>query len=136
MNTSENQNSVFPKGNRASNEYFTGTVWVNNLVPSTDTFNTLINNIVFEPGSRTNWHTHRGGQILMVTNGTGYYQEKGKPIQSLRKGDLVHILPDVEHWHGASPDSELTHLAVNTNTQHGAVEWLQSVTDEEYASFK
>jgi quercetin dioxygenase-like cupin family protein len=132
MNTSDNQTTVFPKGDRASNDYFTGTVWVKNIVPATPTFNTLINNIVFEPGSRTNWHTHSGGQILMVTHGTGYYQEKGKPVQLIQKGDVVYILPDVEHWHGASHDSEFAHLAVNTNTQQGAVEWLQSVTDEEY----
>jgi quercetin dioxygenase-like cupin family protein len=72
----------------------------------------------------------------LVTQGTGYYQEKGKPIQLLHKGDVVKILPDVEHWHGASPDSEFTHIAVNTNTQKGVVEWLQRVTDEEYNSFK
>ena len=72
----------------------------------------------------------------MVTQGTGYYQEKGKPMQLLHKGDVVKILPDTEHWHGASPDSEFTHIAVNTNTQKGVVEWLQRVTDEEYNSFK
>jgi quercetin dioxygenase-like cupin family protein len=136
MDISENQTTIFPKGNRASNEYYTGTVWVKNLVPATDTFNTLINNLEYEPGARTNWHTHQGGQILLVTNGTGYYQEKGKPIQLLRKGDLVQVLPNVEHWHGASANSQLTHLAVNTNTQQGTVEWLQSVTDEEYNSFE
>ena len=69
----------------------------------------------------------------MATDGIGYYQEKGKPIQILRKGDVVKILPDLEHWHGASPDSEFTHLAINTNTQKGVVVWLQRVTDEEYS---
>ncbi|HEY4964842.1 MAG TPA: cupin domain-containing protein [Puia sp.] len=63
-------------------------------------------------------------QILLVTEGTGYYQEKGKPIQLLHKGDVVKILPDVIHWHGASPDSAFTHIAVNTNTPKGIVEWL------------
>jgi quercetin dioxygenase-like cupin family protein len=136
MNSFENQNTVFPKGDNASPDYFTGTVWVKNLVPADDTFNTLIGNVVFEPGARNNWHTHPGGQILIAIEGTGYYQEKGKPIQLLRKGDVVKILPDVVHWHGASPDSEFIHIAINTNTHKGIVEWLKRVTDEEYNSFK
>src|SRR5882672_8578789 len=101
MNTSENQTAIFPKGDTASPDYFTGTVWVKNLVPADDSFNTLIGNVVFEPGARNNWHTHPGGQILIVTDGIGYYQEKGNPIQLLRKGDVVKILPGIEHWHGA-----------------------------------
>jgi quercetin dioxygenase-like cupin family protein len=135
MNTSENQSTIFPKGDKAPAEYFTGTAWVKMLVPNDGTFNCQIGNVTFEPGARNNWHTHPGGQILIVTDGTGYYQEKGEPIQLLRKGDVVKILPDAEHWHGASPDSEFTHIAVNTNTQKGIVVWLQKVTDEEYNSF-
>src|SRR5258705_12190170 len=134
--SSENQNTIFPKGEKASADYFTGAAWVKNLVQNDDTFNTLIGNVVFEPGARNNWHTHPGGQILLVTNGIGYYQEKGKPIQLLRKGDVVNIPPDLEHWHGASPGSEFTHIAVNTNTQKVIVVWLERVTDEEYNSFK
>ncbi len=134
--SSENQNTIFPKGEKASADYFTGAAWVKNLVPNDDTFNTLIGNVVFEPGARNNWHTHPGGQILIATEGIGYYQEKGKPIQLLRKGDVVKILPDVEHWHGASPDNEFTHIAVNTNTQKGIVVWLEKVTNEEYSSYK
>ena len=136
MNTSENQNAIFPKGERAPADYFTGNVWVKMLVPNDTTFNCQIGNVTFEPGARNNWHTHPGGQILIATDGIGYYQEKGKPIQVLRKGDVMKILPDVEHWHGATPDSEFTHIAVNTNTQKGIVVWLERVTDEEYNSFK
>jgi quercetin dioxygenase-like cupin family protein len=132
MNTSENQYRIFEKGEKAPADYFTGTAWIKNLVPADDIFNTLIGNVVFEPGARNNWHTHAGGQILIVTDGTGYYQEKGKPKQVLREGDTVKILPGVVHWHGASPDSAFTHIAVNTNIQKGIVEWLQKVTDEEY----
>lgn len=135
MNTSENQDTIFPKGEQAPPEYFTGTAWVKGLVPPDDTFNTAIGNVVFEPGARNNWHIHPGGQILIVTSGIGYYQAKGKPIQELHTGDVVKILPDVEHWHGASPDSEFTHIAVNTNTQKGIVVWLNRVTDEEYHRF-
>ena len=127
---------IFPKGEKAPADYFTGTAWVRMLLPNDSTLNCQIANVVFEPGARNNWHTHPGGQILIVTDGIGYYQEKGKQIQLLRKGDVVNILPDVEHWHGASPDSEFTHIAINTNTQNGIVVWLQRVTDEEYKSFK
>lgn len=135
MNISENPNALFPKGEKASSDYFVGTTWVKNLVPADKTFNTLIANVVFEPGSRNNWHTHPGGQILIATDGIGYYQERGKPIQLLHKGDVVKIPPGLEHWHGASSNTAFTHIAVNTNTQKGIVEWLQKVTDEEYNNF-
>jgi quercetin dioxygenase-like cupin family protein len=135
MNTSEDQNTIFPKGEKAPADYFTGTAWVKILVPNDPDLNCQVGNVVFEPGARNNWHTHPGGQILLITDGIGYYQEKSKPIQLLRKGDVVKILPDVEHWHGATPDSPLTHIAINTNTQKGLVVWLQRVTDEEYKSF-
>jgi quercetin dioxygenase-like cupin family protein len=137
MNTPENQASdpIFPKGDKAPAEYFTGTAWVKMLVPNDPTFNSAIGNVVFEPGARNNWHTHPGGQILIVTDGTGYYQEKGQPIQLLQKGDVVTIAPDLVHWHGASPNSEFTHIAISTNTQKGIVVWLDPVTDEEYHSF-
>ena len=135
MHNSASQNIIFPKGEKAPADYFTGTAWIKNLVPADDTFNTVIANVVFEPGARNNWHMHPGGQILVVTDGIGYYQEKGKPIQLISKGDVVKIPPGIVHWHGASPDNAFTHIAVNTNTQNGIVEWLQKVTDEEYNSF-
>jgi quercetin dioxygenase-like cupin family protein len=127
---------IFPRGDKAPADYFTGTAWVKMLVPNDPALHCQVGNVVFEPGARNNWHTHPGGQILVVTAGTGYYQEKGKPIQLLRNGDVVRILPDVEHWHGASADSEFTHIAINPNTQKGIVAWLERVTDEEYSQFK
>ena len=138
MNQSENQSKGqgLSKGEKAPAEYFTGTVWINLLVPNDSALNCQIGNVVFEPGDRNNWHMHHGGQILIVTEGTGYYQEKGKPIQLIRKADVIKILPGIEHWHGASRDSEFTHIAINPNTQKGIVEWLQRVKDEEYNSFK
>src|SRR6187549_1636353 len=128
----ENQNAIFPKGEKAPAEYFTGTAWIKLLVPNDTLFNCQVGNVVFEAGARNNWHSHSGGQILIVTDGIGYYQEKGKPIQIIRKGDVVNIAPDVVHWHGASATREMTHLAINPNTQKGIVTWLQHVTDEEY----
>jgi quercetin dioxygenase-like cupin family protein len=136
MNISESQNTTFPKGEKASPDYFTGSAWVNMLVPNNPAFNVTVANVVFEPGCRNNWHSHPGGQILICIDGEGYYQEKGKPMQLLRKGDVVEILPDIVHWHGATPYSALTHIAVNTNTQKGIVNWLERVTDEEYNSFR
>jgi quercetin dioxygenase-like cupin family protein len=106
------------------------------LVANDPDLNCQIANVAFEAGARNNWHTHPGGQILIVTDGIGYYQEKGKPIQLIRKGDVVNIPPDIKHWHGASHDSEFTHIAVNPNTQRGIVVWMERVTDEEYNSFK
>ena len=131
-----NESKIFPKGEKAPADYFTGTAWIKILVPNDPALNCQVGNVVFEPGARNNWHRHPGGQVLLVTDGTGYYQEKDKPIQLLRKGDVVNILPDVVHWHGASPGSEFTHIAINTNTQKGVVVWLERVTDEEYNSFK
>ena len=128
--------TIFEKGERAPAEYFTGTAWVKLLVTNHPTLHAQIGNVVFEPGARNNWHTHPGGQILIVTEGIGYYQEKGKAIQVVGKGDVVTIASDVAHWHGASPDSEFTHLAINTNTQKGVVVWLERVTDDEYVNLK
>lgn len=136
MTTPDNGAAIFPQGDKASPDYFTGNVWVKGLVGADDAFHTQIANVVFAPGARNHWHTHPGGQILIVTAGSGYYQERGKPIQLLQKGDVVKILPEVEHWHGAAPDSAFTHIAINTNTQKGVVEWLEAVTDEEYNSFR
>ena len=136
MNKLENQSKIFPKGEKAPADYFTGTAWVKILVLTDATLNCQVANVVFEPGARNNWHTHPGGQILIATGGIGYYQEKDKPVQLFSKGDVIKILPGVVHWHGASPDSEFTHIAINPNTQKGVVEWLERVTDEEYKSFK
>ena len=131
---SENHSSIFEKGALAPAEYFTGTAWIKMLLPNNDITHCQIGNVVFESGARNNWHTHPGGQILVVTYGTGYYQEKGKPKQLLHTGDVVNIPPDIEHWHGASAASGFTHIAVNPNTQKGIVVWLEPVTDEEYNS--
>lgn len=99
-------------------------------------FNTVIGNVIFEPGARNNWHTHPAGQILIVTDGIGYYQEKSKPIQLIQRGDVIKIAADVKHWHGASPDNALTHIAITATTSKGAVEWKERVTDIEYNSYK
>jgi quercetin dioxygenase-like cupin family protein len=128
------QNPIFPQGDKANPDYFTGNAWVKLLV-SENEFNSIIGNVTFEAGARNNWHTHPGGQILIVTDGIGYYQEKGKPIQLIQRGDVVKIPADIKHWHGASQDSALTHIAITAVTPKGAVDWLERVTDEEFNSY-
>jgi quercetin dioxygenase-like cupin family protein len=134
MSNTKNSEPIFPQGDKAPADYFIGNAWIKMLVPNDQIFNTQIGNVVFEPGARNNWHTHPGGQILIITDGVGYYQEKGKPARVIRKGDVVTIAPDVVHWHGAAANSSMTHLAINTNTNRGVVTWLDPVTDDQYRS--
>jgi quercetin dioxygenase-like cupin family protein len=126
------EQGIFPKGEKIANEHFIGTAWLEVLVPDDSTFHCPTFNVTFEPGARNNWHRHPGGQVLLVTGGRGYYQEEKKKAQVIRKGDVIRIPPDVKHWHGAAPDSGLTHIAISTNPQEGDAEWLEPVTDEEY----
>jgi quercetin dioxygenase-like cupin family protein len=124
---------VFPKGEKITNNNFTGTAWLQMLVNNDSIYHTSIGKVTFEPGARTNWHKHPGGQILLVTDGKGYYQEKGKTAQLIQKGNVIRIPPDAEHWHGAAPESSLTHIAISPNTDKGSVVWLQPVSGEEYS---
>ncbi|MEJ8819447.1 carboxymuconolactone decarboxylase family protein [Lacibacter sp. H407] len=124
---------IFPTGDKITNNNFTGTAYLQPLVASDSLNQTSVGNVTFEPGARTNWHYHPGGQILLVIDGVGYYQEKGSPKKILRKGDTVKCPPNVVHWHGASVDSAFVQVAI-TNTQKSAVVWLKPVTDEEYRS--
>ena len=132
MITTESSNEIFPKGDPAPSGYFTGNASVKTLLPPDEVFNTVIANVVFEPGARNNWHTHPGGQILIGIDGIGYYQEKGKIAHKLVKGDVVRIPPGILHWHGAAKDSPFTHIAINPGTDKGTVNWMERVTDEEY----
>ncbi|MBO0358033.1 cupin domain-containing protein [Hymenobacter sp. BT186] len=116
---------------RGPAENFIGTVWVTMLAGNNPTDCTVAD-VTFEPGARNNWHSHPAGQLLVVTAGAGYYQEKGEPAQRLRAGDTVSIAPNVVHWHGATADSIFTHLAINPNVGQGAANWLEPVTDEQY----
>jgi quercetin dioxygenase-like cupin family protein len=122
---------------QAPADYFTGVVWVKTLVPANDQTDCVVSDVTFEPGTRNNWHTHPNGQILVATVGMGYYQEQGKSIQLLQVGEAVNIAPNVVHWHGATPDSRFTHIAINPNvSKGGAVVWGKAVTDEEYCSYQ
>lgn len=124
--------AVFPKGEKISSSNFSGTVWLYMMGASDSTLHARFGNVTFEPGARTNWHSHPGGQILFITEGKGYYQAKGQPAQLLSKGDHVEIPRNVVHWHGATPDSEFAHIAISLNNDEGGAVWLGPVTDEEY----
>ena len=139
-NKSENKETklqaIFPKGNLGPAENFTGKAWATGLVANDSMYNTLIGNVFFEPGARSNWHTHPAGQILIITDGVGYHQIKGQPRQTIKKGDVVKCPPNVLHWHGASPDTGMYQMYILPKTEKGIVTWLQNVTDEEYNSDK
>lgn len=124
--------AIFPKGQRAPVTNFTGTVWVQQLIVPDSAVNIPVGYVTFEPGARSHWHSHPGGQVLLAMGGIGYYQEKGKPIQILRKGDAVKCPPNIPHWHGASPATHFLQVAITPNTAAGRVHWMQPVTDEEY----
>ncbi|WP_347566553.1 carboxymuconolactone decarboxylase family protein [Parabacteroides gordonii] len=128
--------AIFPKGNVIEGVNFNGTAYLQRLMTDSETFDVVVSDVIFEPSARNSWHSHPGGQILIATAGKGYYQEKGKPIQVLKPGDVIAIVPDVKHWHGAAPDSGFTHMAINTKVSLGATEWYDPVTDEEYNDYK
>lgn len=126
--------AIFPKGELGPAENFTGNAWNIGLVPNDSMYNTVIGNVYFEPGARSNWHMHPAGQILIITDGVGYHQIKGQPRQTIRKGDVVKCPPNVLHWHGASADSGLHQLYILPNTEKGIVTWKEKVTEEEYGN--
>lgn len=131
----EKFNPEFKIGNKndAFSKYFTGQSYLNVLSKE----QIGIFNVTFEPKCRNNWHIHHGGgQILLVTDGRGYYQEWNKPAQELKKGDVVNIPPEIKHWHGASKNSWFSHIAIEVPSKNGSTEWLEKVTDEEYEKLK
>lgn len=129
---SQNPGQIFPKGQKAPQANFTGAAYVHSLIAPDSAFNIPVACVTFEPGARTKWHTHGGGQGLIAIDGIGYYQEKGKPVQILRKGDAVKCPPNTPHWHGASPEVGFVQIAVTPNHANGRVTWMEAVTDEEY----
>lgn len=128
-------NVIFARGNKndAFAQYFKGQSYLNMLNLS----GVPIANVTFEPGCRNNWHIHhKGGQILLVTQGRGYYQEWGQPARELKAGDVVNIPPEVKHWHGAAKDSWFVHIAIEIPAKNGKTEWLEPVDDAEYNKLK
>jgi quercetin dioxygenase-like cupin family protein len=126
---------IFPRGEIATVDNHTGTVWLKELSEPDSVFTYSVATATFAPGAKLDWHMHPAGQILLITEGTGYYQERGKPRQTVQKGEVIKCLPGVEHWHGASPTSTFTYLAT-TSTQKGKTVWFKRVTDAEYRNGK
>lgn len=131
MKTSGKENTIFPKGLLAT-ENFTGNAYVNTLVPKSGETTYAVGDVIFEPGCRNNWHIHKVRQILMVIDGKGWYQEKGKAAQPLKKGDVIVIPANVEHWHGATRSDRLEHVVITDFQGDECVVWLNPVTDEVY----
>lgn len=127
--------TIFSQGpSNPYGKFFTGQSYLTMLSENDSVFNAPIGNVTFEPKARTFWHKHSGGQILLVISGEGRYQERGKKVQIIKKGDVVRIAPDVEHWHGGGVDTWMTHISVETNVPHNQSVWLEPVTDKDFAS--
>lgn len=127
---------VIPGGSRPSSaapkQNFTGNVRVDPAFDTQAPQRVYGAYVTFEPGARTNWHTHPLGQTLIVTSGIGLTQEWGGPIQVIRQGDVVLCPPNVKHWHGAAPNNAMTHLAIGERLDGSSVTWMENVTDEQY----
>jgi quercetin dioxygenase-like cupin family protein len=117
--------TIFPLGERVEKN-FIGDAYLHMVIGNVAPLHTPIGNVTFAPGARNNWHSHKVGQVLLVTGGKGWYQEDGKPAQMLKTGDVVNIPANVKHWHGATKDSWFVHLAISP----GETEWLEPVEDD------
>jgi quercetin dioxygenase-like cupin family protein len=120
-----------PSG-KGRGEWFTGTVRIDPLFAATAPARAAGNAVTFEPGARTAWHTHPLGQTLIVTFGCGRSQREGGPIEEIRPGDVVWFEPGEKHWHGASPTTAMTHIAIQEALDGKAVDWLETVSEQQY----
>jgi quercetin dioxygenase-like cupin family protein len=119
---------------KPSSDYFTGTVRQDPIIEASAPSQVRAVSVTFEPGARTAWHTHPLGQTLVVTSGCGRAQIRGGPMQEIRAGDVAWFSPGEEHWHGASPTTAMTHIAIQEAVDGKAVDWLEHVSDEQYSS--
>jgi len=127
---------IYPAGARPSRKanaaYFTGTVWQDPVIEAPDPARLRALRVAFEPGARTAWHTHPLGQTLWVLSGEGRIALRGSPPRVIRPGDTVWIPPEVEHWHGAAPETGLVHLAMQEARDGSVAHWLDQVSDADY----
>lgn len=119
---------------KGPDEYFTGTVRIDPLFEAHAPVRTSSTSVTFEPGARTAWHTHPLGQTLIMTAGCGFAQRWGGPIEQIRPGDVVWFPPGEKHWHGATPTTAMTHIAIQELLDGKAVDWMEQVSDEQYSS--
>jgi quercetin dioxygenase-like cupin family protein len=113
-------------------EHFTGAVRIDPLFHANDPARAGGASVTFEPGARTAWHTHPLGQTLIVTAGCGWVQQWGGPVEAIRPGDVISIPPGEKHWHGASPTTAMTHIAIQEYPDGRAADWVEKVSDEQY----
>ena len=118
--------------NKGPTDWFTGTVRIDPLFQAAAPARVSGASVTFEPGARTAWHTHPLGQTLIVTSGCGRVQREGGPIEEICPGDLVWFPPGEKHWHGASPTTAMTHIAIQENLHGNVVDWMEKVSDEQY----
>jgi quercetin dioxygenase-like cupin family protein len=123
------RNGSQPSG-KGQVEYFTGTVRIDPLNQATEPARVGCAYVTFEPGARTAWHSHPLGQTLVVTAGCGRVQRWGSPVEEIRPGDVVWILPGEKHWHGAAPTTAMTHIAIQEYLDGKAADWMEKVSDE------
>jgi quercetin dioxygenase-like cupin family protein len=114
-------------------DWFTGSVRIDPLFQAPDPALVAGASVTFEPGARTAWHTHPLGQTLIVTAGAGWAQRWDGPIEPLHPGDVVWFPPNEKHWHGATPTTAMTHIAIQERLDNKVVDWLEHVTDEQYS---
>jgi quercetin dioxygenase-like cupin family protein len=126
------QRSGSQPSSKGSAEYFTGAVRIDPLFQANAPARATGASVTFEPGARTAWHTHPLGQILIVTAGCGRVQRWGGPIEEIRQGDVVRIPPGQKHWHGATPNTAMTHIAIQEQLDGKVVDWMEKVSDEQY----
>ena len=119
---------------RMTADWFTGTVWQDPIVEAPPPARVRSGFVRFEPGARTNWHTHPLGQTLCILSGVGRVQTWGGPIREVHPGDVVWIPPNEKHWHGAAPNTVMVHLAMQEALDGKHVDWLEKVTDEQYGA--
>jgi quercetin dioxygenase-like cupin family protein len=113
-------------------ENFTGAVRVDPLFPVREPGRVSAGSVTFEPGARTAWHTHPLGQTLIITGGFGWVQREGGPIEDVRPGDVVWFPPGLKHWHGATPTTAMTHIAIQETLNGKNVDWMEKVSDDQY----
>src|SRR5207245_4101026 len=121
-----------PASSKGRADWFTGTVRIDPLFQANAPARAAGASVTFEPASRTAWHTHPLGQTLIVTSGCGWAQREGGPIEEIRPGDVVWFSPRERHWHGATPTTAMTHIAIQESVNGKVVEWMEHVTDEQY----
>jgi quercetin dioxygenase-like cupin family protein len=113
-------------------KYFTGTVRIDPLLNPPEPSRVAMALVTFEPGARTAWHTHPLGQTIIITSGFGWAQREGGKIEEIRQGDVIYFAPNEKHWHGATPATAMSHIAIQEKLNGSPVDWMEQVTDDQY----